>query len=267
MPKRANKEHFSIHQPAFPLYNEEDVANTIELFHTVKPEEWVEVNEKIKYRFRPNGHILGSTYIELEIGKKVFVFSGDIGQESDRLLNPPLKPGYVDYLFMESTYGDRLHPQEDPDNIIQAAIEQTLEQQGILIIPSFAVERLQTLMYSIYLLRKKSKIPDIPIYIDSPMGNEVLKVFSRFMSWHKLSHEEFHDMKKTFRIIRDYKDTWKTIEDLNPKVVIAGSGMVTGGRVLTYLRNFIEDPRTIILLAGYQAEGTRGRQSRRAYQK
>lgn len=258
--ERANEEHYSIHEPALPLYNEEDVADTINLFKSVKPEEWILFDEKIKYRFRTNGHILGSTYIELILGKKTFIFSGDVGQEKDRLLSPPLKPTRADYLFLESTYGDRLHPKEDPDIILQSAIEKTLEQQGILIIPSFAVERLQTLMYHIYVLQSNRKISKIPVYIDSPMGNEVLKVFSRFMSWHKLSHEEFKNMKKSFRIITDYKDTWKTIEDPKPKVVIAGSGMVTGGRVLTYLRFFIEDPRTTILLAGYQAEGTRGRQ-------
>ncbi|SOC81153.1 metallo-beta-lactamase family protein [Salinimicrobium sediminis] len=258
--ERANEEHYSHHEPALPLYDEKDVAQTVSLFKTVKPEEWFEVSEHIKYRFRPNGHILGSTYIELEIGKKIFVFSGDIGQDEDSLLNPPLKPQRADFLFLESTYGDRLHPDEDPDIILKTAIETTLEQQGILIIPSFAVERLQTLMYRIYKLRDRNLIPKIPLYIDSPMGNEVLTVFSRFMSWHKLSHDEFKRMKKCFKVITQYKDTWNTIEDPSPKVVIAGSGMVTGGRVLTYLRFFIEDPKTIILLTGFQAEGTRGRQ-------
>ena len=258
--QRANDEHFSSHQPALPLYTEEDVANTIKLFKSVKQEEWILWDEQIKYRFRTNGHILGSTYIELEIGNKIFVFSGDVGQENDKLLSPPLKPDRADYLFLESTYGDRLHPEEDPEEIIRSAIEQTFRRNGNLIIPSFAVERLQTLMYFIYMLQQKGQLPKIPIYVDSPMGNEVLKVFSRFMSWHKLSHEDFKSMKKTFRIITDYKNTWKAIEDGQPKVVIAGSGMVTGGRVLTYLRCFIEDPSTTILLAGYQAEGTRGRQ-------
>ena len=258
--ERANEEHFSIHEPALPLYDEKDVEQTLKLFRTAGPEEWIDFSEKIQFRFRPNGHILGSTYIELKIGTKTFVFSGDIGQEEDSLLNPPLKPNYADYLFLESTYGDRLHPEEDPDLILKAEIEKTIYQQGMLIIPSFAVERLQTLMYRIYKLHDSKKIPPIPMYIDSPMGNEVLKVFSRFMSWHKLSHEEFKSMRKSFRIITQYKDTWKTIEDPKPKVIIAGSGMVTGGRVLTYLRFFIENPTTTILLAGYQAEGTRGRQ-------
>lgn len=258
--ERANEEHYSLHEPALPLYDEKDVAQTVALFKTAKPDEWIIFSEHIKFRFRPNAHILGSTYIELEIGKKIFVFSGDVGQDEDSLLDPPLKPKRADLLFLESTYGDKLHPDEDPDMIIKKAIETTMEQQGMLIIPSFAVERLQTLMYRIYKLRDRNLIPPIPLYIDSPMGNEVLTVFSRFMSWHKLSHEEFKRMKKSFRIITKYRDTWKTIEDPHPKVIIAGSGMVTGGRVLTYLRFFIEDPKSTILLTGFQAEGTRGRQ-------
>ena len=258
--ERANEEHYSKHEPALPLYDEKDVEATLKLFRSARPEDWIEISDDVQFRFRANGHILGSTYIELKIGRKTFVFSGDIGQEKDNLLNPPLKPHHADYLFLESTYGDRLHPEEDPDLILKAAIEKTINQQGMLIIPSFAVERLQTLMYRLYKLHSSNKIPPIPMYIDSPMGNEVLKVFSRFMSWHKLSHEEFKNMRKSFRIITQYKDTWKTIEDPKPKVIIAGSGMVTGGRVLTYLRFFIDNPATTILLAGFQAEGTRGRQ-------
>ena len=257
---RANEEHYSIHEPALPLYNEEDVAQTIKLFKSVRTEEWIEISEKVKIRFRKNGHILGSTFIELNLNGKIFVFSGDVGRKSDLLLEQPLQPQYADYLFLESTYGDRIHPQEDVNEILAKAINKTITNRGTLIIPSFAVERLQTLMYAIYRCYQENKIPRIPVYIDSPMGNEVLKIFGRYMSWHKLNTEEFKKMKKFFRIITRYKDTWKTIEDPQPKVVIAGSGMVTGGRVLTYLRFYLEKPETTVILVGFQAEGTRGRQ-------
>ncbi|MCC8359013.1 MBL fold metallo-hydrolase RNA specificity domain-containing protein [Salinimicrobium sediminilitoris] len=258
--KRANEEHFSIHEPALPLYTEEDVEETVKLFKSVRTDEWMEVSEKIKFRFLRNGHILGATFIELDINGKIFVFSGDIGRNSDTLLEAPHKPGHADFLFLESTYGDRIHPEEDVDEILDSCITKTIENNGTLIIPSFAVERLQTLMYRIYLLYQKNQNLTIPVYIDSPMGNEVLKVFSSFMSWHKLNTEEFKKMKRFFRIITQYKDTWKVIDDPQPKVVIAGSGMVTGGRVLTYLRFHLKDPNTTILLVGFQAEGTRGRQ-------
>lgn len=257
---RANEEHYSIHSPALPLYTEFDVEKTLKLYQSVRTDEWIEISEEIKVRFRRNGHILGATFIEMDVRGKIFVFSGDIGKEKDDLLSAPEKPEQADYLFLESTYGDRVHPSEDVDGILQREISNCLEKNSTLIIPSFAVERLQTLMYKIYKLFEKEKIPRLPVYIDSPMGNEVLKVFSRFMSWHKLGHEEFKNMKRFFRIITQYKDTWKTIEDTGPKVVIAGSGMVTGGRVLSYLRFYLEKPETTILLVGFQAEGTRGRQ-------
>ncbi|WP_324721083.1 MBL fold metallo-hydrolase [Salinimicrobium sp. HB62] len=258
--KRANEESFSIHHPAFPLYTEEDVAATLKLFHSVKTDEWLEISEKVKIRFRRNGHIIGATFIELELNGKIFVFSGDIGREKDDLLESPAKPEHADFLFLESTYGDRIHPIEDVENILEQAITKCLLDDSTLIIPSFAVERLQTLMYRIYNLHKKQKFTLPPVYIDSPMGHEVIKIFSRFMSWHKLDHEEFKRMKDFFRIITNYKDTWKVIEDPRPKVVIAGSGMVTGGRVLAYLKSYLEKPETQILLVGFQAEGTRGRQ-------
>ena len=258
--KRANEEHFSIHQPAVPLYTEVDVEKTLKLFQSVKTDEWIEISDRIKVRFRRNSHILGATFIELDINGKLFVFSGDMGREEDDLLEPPAKPGRADFLFLESTYGDRIHPSEDVEGILAGAIEKCLSNNSTLIIPSFAVERLQTLMYRIYNLKKTRSLTFPPVYIDSPMGHEVIKIFSRFMSWHKLGHDEFKSMKNFFSIITHYKDTWKVIEDPGPKVVIAGSGMVTGGRVLSYLRCYIEKPETQILLVGFQAEGTRGRQ-------
>ncbi|MBZ9730980.1 MBL fold metallo-hydrolase [Salegentibacter sp. JZCK2] len=258
--ERANKEEYSKHQPALPLYSLRDAEKTIGLFKNIELNEWYHVSENIKYRYQTNGHILGSTFIELDIYKKLFVFSGDVGRDKDLLLEAPKKPEWADYLFLESTYGDLLHPKDDSDEILIKAIKDTLNQKGNLIIPSFAVERLQGIMYKLYLLIKKNKIPEIPIYIDSPMGNEVLGLFESFSKWHKLEAAEFRKMLSYFNIITLYRDTWKTIDENRPKVVIAGSGMVTGGRVLTYLRYLINKPETTVLLAGYQAEGTRGRQ-------
>ena len=130
----------------------------------------------------------------------------------------------------------------------------------IVIIPSFAVERLQTLIYILWKLYKSNKIPRIPVIIDSPMGNRVLEVFQRFPKWHKLSVSEYNAMCHYVTVLESYKETWETIDNKNPKIVIAGSGMVTGGRVLTYLQQLIDEPATTVLLVGYQAEGTRGRQ-------
>ncbi|MBE7639185.1 MBL fold metallo-hydrolase [Salegentibacter sp. BLCTC] len=258
--ERANNETYSKHQPALPLYTTPDAEKTINLFESINLNEWYQLSKNIKYRYQPNGHILGSSFIELDIFNKRFVFSGDIGRKKDLLLDPPNKPEKADYLFLESTYGDRLHPKDKSDEILTKAIKDTLSNKGSLIIPSFAVERLQGIMYKIYLLAREKKIPKIAIYIDSPMGNKILGLFYSFAEWHKLSTNEMKGMLSYFNIITSYRDTWKTIDEKHPKIVIAGSGMVTGGRVLTYLRYLIDKPQTTVLLVGYQAECTRGRQ-------
>ncbi len=258
--QKANKEGYSIHTPALPLYSLEDAESAIRLFKSVEPGKWSAITPDIKFRLKKNGHIIGASYIELDIRGKIFLFSGDIGREQDQLMDPPKLPEWGDYIFLESTYGNRLHPEDNSDEILKNAIHETIKNNSILIIPSFAVERLQTLMYKLWQLYNKNIIPKIPIFIDSPMGNEVFGVFERFPSWHKINPHDLAAMKNHFNIITSYKDTWKTIDDKRVKVVIAGSGMVSGGRVLTYLRYFIDKPETTVLLVGFQAEGTRGRQ-------
>lgn len=258
--KRANEESYSKHHPALPLYTIEDAERTIKMFAPSEKDQWHTLTENIKYRFRYNGHIIGATFIELEIFGKTFVFSGDIGRHDDLLLFPPERPQWADYLFMESTYGNKLHPQESVSDKLVELINRTVHNRGSLIIPSFAVERLQTLMFILWKLYNERRIPKLPIFIDSPMGNNVLGVFERFASWHKIPLAEFSAMKQRMNIISSYKETWETIDDPRPKIVIAGSGMITGGRVLTYLKQLIDEPTTTVLLVGFQAEGTRGRQ-------
>lgn len=258
--EKANEEEYSKHKPAEPFYSVEEAEVTLGFFQVKEKDQWHELSENIKYRFRYNGHIIGATFIELDIFGKIFVFSGDIGREHDLLLFPPEKPEWADYLFIESTYGDKLHPQESVSDKLVEFITKTIHNRGNLIIPSFAVERLQTLMFLLWKLYNENRIPNIPIFIDSPMGNNVLSVFQNFPDWHKLPMKDFNAMNNRMNIITSYKETWETIENLQPKVVIAGSGMVTGGRVLTYLKQLIDKTNTTVLLVGFQAEGTRGRQ-------
>jgi metallo-beta-lactamase family protein len=258
--EKANEEGYSKHKPAEPFYSVQEAEVTLGFFQSNARDEWFELSKNIKYRFRYNGHIIGATFIELEIFGKTFVFSGDIGREHDLLLYPPEKPEWADYLFMESTYGNKLHPQESVSDKLVELINKTIHNRGNLIIPSFAVERLQTLMFLLWKLYNENRIPNIPIFIDSPMGNNVLSVFQNFPDWHKLPMKDFNAMNNRMNIITSYKETWETIDNPQPKVVIAGSGMVTGGRVLTYLKQMIDKTNTTVLLVGYQAEGTRGRQ-------
>ncbi|MCD2259628.1 MBL fold metallo-hydrolase RNA specificity domain-containing protein [Psychroserpens luteolus] len=258
--KKANIEKYSSHDPALPFYTIREAEHTLRLFQIEIEDKWMVLSEHISYRFQYNGHIIGATFIELDINGKRFVFSGDIGRCNDYLLDDPKTPEWADVLFMESTYGNKLHPSEDVESILTALISDTIHKKEHLIIPSFAVERLQTLMYILWTLYKKNKIPNIPIFIDSPMGNNVLEVFKRFPKWHKLSMSDYNAMCNHVTIIQSYKETWETIDDKRSKIIVAGSGMVTGGRVLTYLQQLIDESSTTVLLVGFQAEGTRGRQ-------
>ena len=257
--EKANKEGYTRHRPALPFYTLDEAKGTIAMFESVDNDEWATLSPNIRFRTKYNGHIIGATFIELEIFGKRFVFSGDVGQQVDLLMEAPERPEWADYLFVESTYGNKNHPDEDVDGLLIELVDKTVHQRGNLIIPSFAVERLQSLMYRLWLLYRKNKIPNIPIFVDSPMGNNVLSVFAQFPQWHKLSMADYQAMCEHVTIISSYRETWETIDDPRPKIVIAGSGMVTGGRVLTYLKQMIDHAGTTVLLVGYQAEGTRGR--------
>lgn len=256
--EKANRKGYSKHTPAKPLYNLKDVKKTIPLFAPQPLEEWIEIDKNFSCRFRYNGHIIGATFIELKIAGKLFVFSGDIGRDDDQLLYPPQRPEKADVLLIESTYGNRLHPKNTEEELA-SVINSAAEHKGIIIIPSFAVERTQSLMYILWQLRKQKRIVDLPVYMDSPMGANVLDLFHHHTDWHKLSSKECLLMCKDIKRVRTIEETQKLIRDKTPKVVIAGSGMVSGGRVLMYLKKYLSDPTTTILLVGYQAEGTRGR--------
>lgn len=257
--ERANKEKYSKHEPAIPLYTVEDVNKVIPLFRVVEPDLEIKIADDIYFSFFYASHILGACSISLQINNETLVFSGDVGQDDDVLLFPPVKPKKADYVFIESTYGNRLHPNNDPLFDLELLINNTFQKKGNVVIPSFAVERVQTVMYLLWQLKKQNRIPEIPYIIDTPMGISVLQVFQQNGKWHKLTNAECEEMCGMFTLISDYKDTIEVIYDKQPKVIIAASGMITGGRVLSYLERYISKPENSVLLVGYQAEGTRGR--------
>ena len=258
--ERANKEGYSKHKPAKPLYDLTDVENTIPHFKRVPPAQWIPLFDRIKVRFCYNGHILGGSHIELDVSGKRFVFSGDVGRTNDLLLYPPLKPKKADILFIESTYGGRFHPEEAAAMPkIEALIYTTIKRGGSIFIPSFSVERAQLLMFILGKLVKENKIPKIPMILDSPMGADVLKLFYFSRDWHKLTEEACLEMCSYFRVVNSYSETLELRKDESPKIVIAGSGMLTGGRILNYLEKQAENMNNTLLLVGFQAEGTRGR--------
>lgn len=257
--ERANKEHFSKHEKAEPLYNVDQAEKVFPLFRVVKQNDEVTLDAEISARFFNAGHIIGACSIALKLENKTLVFSGDIGRDDDVLMYAPVKPKKADYIFLESTYGNRIHPIEDVKLLLETYINNTFHNNGTIIIPSFAVERAQTIMYLLWQLKKENRIPDIPYIIDTPMGISVLDIFMNNKKWHKLSEEECVQMCRMFTMNSDYQETIATIYDKQSKVVIAASGMITGGRVLSYLERYISLPETTVIIVGYQAEGTRGR--------
>jgi metallo-beta-lactamase family protein len=256
--ERANKHGYSKHKPAKPLYTIKDAEKTFTHFINQPLDKWIEIDKEIHCRFRYNSHIIGATFIELKIADKLLVFSGDIGRDDDLLLYPPQKPEEANILCMESTYGDRLHPGHSEEHLSET-INRAAEKQGTIIIPCFAVERAQMLMYLLWQLRKQGKIPGIPVYMDSPMGRNVLELFQHNTSWHKLPANECIEMCKDIKLVVTMQETEKLANDKKAKIIIAGSGMASGGRVLTYFQHYLGDISATIMLVGYQAEGTRGR--------
>lgn len=257
--EQANREGYSKHDPALPLYDMDDVAQTFEHFDPQPSGVFIELAAGIRYKHHYGGHILGATWLELEVLGKTIVFSGDVGRENDLLLYPVERPVKADYIIMESTYGDREHLEEDVEGILVDLVSEVLQTRGNLIVPSFAVERSQMLVYYFWKLYSRNRIPHIPVVVDSPMSNKVFDSFFKYPDWHRLDIATLGEMLNYVEVVDSYRDTWRVIDRKQPKVVIAGSGMITGGRVLTYLQQLIDEPETIVLLAGYQAEGTRGR--------
>ena len=257
---RANKENYSKHSPAEAFYDLKDVENTINLFTPVTEGGWHVIENDFKVRWQYNGHIIGSTFIEVETNHKRVVFSGDIGRKIDLLLYPPKKPKKATVLLIESTYGGRIHPEEE--TIIPALeriITETVNRGGSLFIPSFAVERTQLMMLMIWRLLKEKRIPKIPMVMDSPMGANVLDLFHSSRDWHKLKPDECDEMCSHFEVVSNYRVTLAMREDNKSKIVIAGSGMMTGGRILNYMETRSGNDKDTLLFVGYQAEGTRGR--------
>jgi metallo-beta-lactamase family protein len=257
--ERANRKGFSKHNPAMALYTLPDTEKTISQFDSIEVDTWEKVSENIRFRFIKNGHILGSAYIEFDCYGKKIIFSGDLGRSNSDLMYPPQTADGCDYLVMESTYGDRLHPAVSAKIELADVINECIRSKGNLLIPSFAVGRAQELMMLINQLKKEIKIPDVPVIMDSPMGAVATTAYLTHRDWHKLTAAQCEDMFKQIKIITDFDETRGTIADPHIKIVIAASGMLTGGRVLEYLTHYVSDPRNTILLVGYQAEGTRGR--------
>lgn len=254
----ANKKGYSKHNPALPLFTVEDAEMILSQFRGYEFNKEIEVGNELKVKFIPSGHILGASIVELLLEGKRIVFSGDLGRYQDVIMKPPQSVSEADFLFVESTYGNRLHGNENPIGQLQEIINSTAKRKGVVIIPAFAVGRSQAFMFAISQLKKDKLIDDIPVYLNSPMSINVSGLYCDHRDEHRLTPDE---CKQTCNVA-EYVKTVEQSKELNtrqgPMIIISASGMATGGRVVHHLKEFAPDERNTILLAGYQAKGTRG---------
>ncbi len=265
----ANKMKFSKHKPALPLYTKEDAERVMPQLRPLDYDKEAGLSDGTQIQFRDAGHILGSATIEVNTqnsGKPIrLIFSGDLGRYDALILRDPEPVNQADYLLVESTYGNRVHPAEHPVGELTAVINETAKRGGMLIIPSFAVGRTQTLLYLMRDLKLRGAIPDLPIFVDSPMAQHVTEVFCRHI-------EDFDDeAKKVFQktgkcpilcpkleFVHSPEESQKINDMRFPAIIVSASGMATGGRILHHLKYRLPDPRNTILFVGYQSVGTRG---------
>lgn len=259
----ANRLGYSKHHPARALYGSEEVKSVFPLFKAVPAGTWVDLFDGIRFRFTPSGHIIGSAFIELQFGNngamKTIVFSGDIGRRDPLILNPPGKIGHADVLLVESTYGDRVHSPVSPAKELARVVNETVEKGGQLLIPAFAVGRTQDVLYLLSELKRGSQIPDVPVFLDSPMGIDATEIFTSYPEWHRLSREEVLSFCRVAQLVKSGQQSQGLMNRREPSIIIAGSGMMSGGRILGHLMNRLSDARNTVLIVGFQAAFTRGR--------
>jgi len=264
----ANRKGYSKHAPALPLYTIEDAAASLKLLRPVRIGQEVEVVKGVTVDFDRVGHILGAGSARFTFAvngqKRELVDSGDLGRYNRPILKDPEPGGTADWLLIESTYGNRIHPQAS-ESELRELIKETASLKRCLIIPAFAIGRTQDLVYTIRKMEDEGEIPAIPVYVDSPMGIEATEIYSRHTEEHdfamaQLSNQEHNPLRSRLMTVARSPEQSKAINSAKgAMIIISASGMATGGRVLHHLKHRLPNPETTILLVGYQAEGTRGR--------
>ncbi|HHS98237.1 MAG TPA: MBL fold metallo-hydrolase [Chloroflexi bacterium] len=264
----ANKKGYSRHQPALPLYTIADAQAALEQVRTVSFDQPLRL-DGATVTWRPAGHILGSAIVEVDVetpnGTRRVVFSGDLGRYNDEIMKPPTRIPEADVLLVESTYGDRPHADQSVQDALAEAVNGVVERGGVLLIPAFAVGRTQQVLYHIRQLQDKGRVPDLPVFIDSPMAVEASHIYCQFGDDHNLDVNLLMDHRvcplrcRDTRFVRDVRESKALNRMEGPAVILSASGMLSGGRILHHLKWRLPDSRNTVLFVGYQAEGTRGR--------
>lgn len=255
----ANRHGHSRHHPALPLYTEEDARAALRRFEPIDPGQAFEPWKDWRITLRRAGHILGAASAHVAWGRSASIlFSGDLGRSDDLVMRPPEPPMAADHLVLESTYGDRTHAAVDPLEAMAAAINRTAARGGIVVVPAFAVGRVQALLIAIHCLKQAQRIPDMPVFLNSPMAADATRIYRTHSNEHRLNAEECHALGHVARIVNTVEESKRLNQLVYPSIIVSASGMATGGRVLHHLKAYAPDPRNTILFAGFQAAGTRG---------
>ena len=260
----ANEAGYSKHSPALPLFDSSDAEKAISLLTPVDLDRTALLPGGMELRLRRAGHILGSSFVELLVQGTRVMFSGDVGRIGHPLLRPPAAPDEADVVVVESTYGDRAHEPEG-DAELAAVIRRTTERGGVCLLPAFAVDRTPVLLMSLARLEREGSIPDLPVYVDSPMALQALRVYQDAVSARDPElRPELADGRSMFeprglRLMPSREQSERLNRPGEPCVIISASGMATGGRVLHHLKAQLPNPRNSVVLTGFQVPGTRGR--------
>lgn len=258
---------YSRHAQPLPLYTTQDAQAVFPLFRRFGFGEKVAIHDRVNIVFHEAGHLLGAAITEMFIQgdhqQKKIVFSGDLGRSNDVMMRPPAAIRDADALFIESTYGDKDNPVGDPAGDLERIINSTFDRKGVVLIPAFAVGRTQLLLYHLHQLMEEDRIPDVPVYIDSPMATSATYLFYNYPAYDqvKFSRHEFARKLETNMLV--FVKTNRHSKELNGirgrAIIISSSGMMTGGRILHHMHNRLRNLNDTLLITGYQAEGTRGR--------
>lgn len=263
----ANRKKFSKHSPALPLYDARDVDQTLRLLQAQPREHWFSPAAGFRTRYHDAGHLLGSASIEMELSQPSgnplrVVFSGDVGRYHAPLYHDPQPPPPCDYLICESTYGNREHPDVDVLDELTQVINQAVTRGGVMVVAAFAVGRAQQLIYLLTVLMRSGRIPHMPIYLDSPMSVAANEVYLKYAADHDLTELNLPSKERQppqVQLARSVEESKRINDVTTPAVIIASSGMMTGGRILHHLQQRLPDSHNTIFLAGFMAPGTRGR--------
>ncbi|RLS82467.1 MAG: MBL fold metallo-hydrolase [Planctomycetota bacterium] len=266
----ANRKGFSKHSPALPLYEEQDVDRVLRLVRPHARESWFSPAGGIRCQFHEAGHMLGSSFIEMEAAREQggspvrIVFSGDVGRFDAPLYKDPISPPNCDYLVCESTYGDRDHTPSRPLDELEKVTNEAIRRGGMMLVASFAIGRCQQLVYLLRTLMAAGRVPETPIWVDSPMAVGAMEVFRKHRNEHDYSEAKMQGVAESLaspfvRMAKTAEESKAINGHHGAGIVIASSGMMNGGRILHHLARRLPDPKTTVLVAGYQAKGTRGR--------